>query len=151
MTKPYENEAYQQFVKNFGRQPIPGENGGELNAYTHAYVSAKFVKNINNNTFGIAGNWGARQAGNINEWRLKPLSDREKYERAKDQYNNAVGRKIGSQQNATNDSNGKHVADTLRNGGLRLKADSPKEFEHNPNGEAGHWVTINGNHIFIKN
>ncbi len=73
------------------------------------------------------------------------------HERAKDQYNNAVGRKIGSQQDATNDSNGKNVADTLRNGGLRLKADSPVELEYNANGEAGHWVTIDGNHIFIKN
>jgi len=141
--KPYEKEAKDQFVQNFGRQPTYEE----FNAYTHVYVSAKLTTDINNNTFQIAGNWGARQLGNINEIRL----NNHPHEKAKDQYNNAVGRKIGSQPNATNDTNGKNVADTLRNGGLRLKADSPKEFEHNLNGEAGHCVTINGNHIFIKN
>jgi hypothetical protein len=133
--KPYEKEAKDQFVQNFSRQPV----GGELNAYTHAYVSSKLTTAMNE--------WTARQAGNFNE----ALGGNHPHEKAKDQYNNAVGGKIGSQPNATNDSNGKNVADTLRNGGLRLKADSPKEFEHNLNGEAGHWVTINGNHIFIKN
>jgi hypothetical protein len=150
-----EIDVKKQFIKNFGREPTHAE----FNALTHAYTSAKFAT--------IGGHFAAKQLGDLNE----KFGDNQKFETAKDQYNNRVGRKIGMKtlelvDKHLNDKrfqstqilvdhaaniNAKRVANTLRNGGLRLKADSTKEFEVNPKNEKGHWVTINGRHLFLKN